>query len=497
MFKLNPEVMNSLYGRLKHNQEMAKGLKELILHTIYDTKEAEGDLGKFWYLGGNSMSLLCRLSAVDESYRKTWDEVKNSKNSFNDLNLAGANFNGMDLSGSKFNGSILDEADFSFTQLRDVEFEEASLENIKCDEIGDVSTCDFLSIVPLKVVVGTKAGEVLVYCKEKHLNKILTAHSEEVNDVCILDNRWIFSASNDKNILMYDGGGNDVAERGIIPLLSNVQALDTVDDVCYAGTGNQGVYRVDKNSTEGEIISCPVIDDNANYIKLLRVFTHNAETYLVTAFESGKITIINVSHAEDKGKLPLENMHVDIPMVVSSKDIGKITDMCVTGNHIVYINDKAIYAIPCSGLDVMNLHEHKCKELDGAEYIIYAKDEERVYCLFKTGENYRRYKILTSPATNDFWDFQELELTIPTDIAKINGFAVSDNGEHIAFVGDYDGIKNRLWISSRNNESTSGRKTTTTAEFNIDCKNLKIKKCKGLSAKTQKFFENKKVKIEI
>jgi len=169
-------------------------------------------------MGGNSLSLLCRLYA-EEAYRKILDELKQGKDSFQRLNLSGADLRFMDFRGCNFSYSVLDEADFSFAQLASAIFDTAQLHGIKYQEHGDIVACAFAGTDPLKVVACTETGGLLVYCLDDDSKTSVKAHTPfSVTEVRVRG-QFVFTAGKDNNVICYDIT-NKIEERWRMPLQS-------------------------------------------------------------------------------------------------------------------------------------------------------------------------------------------------------------------------------------------------------------------------------------
>ena len=459
-YRINPEMLDSLYAMLRSEPEMAQGLKELILCTR-DKQSPE----RYKYTGGNSLSLLCRLYAVN-AFRNVLDMLKQSRDSFQRLNLSGADLRHMDFRNCNFSYSTLDEVDFSFAQLASAVFDTTILRNIKHQEYGDMRTCAFADIDPLKIVAGTETGELLLYRKDDDSKTAVKAHARDgVTDVCV-QGSLVYTAGEDGYIMCYDVASK-IDEKWQMRSSALVQALDSTSDTLYAGTRTQGVYRVKQFSNEEETVVWSVQDneEDAVWIMSLRAFDHMEKTNLAIALADGEVVIINTETAER----------------LTVRTAAKITGMCVTETDILYVDDRqAIYGTALSGLNVRQPRVAEYRRLTGVVGIAYAKNEGRVYCLRKLGERYRIDRCDTSTGS---WDFSQIDIEakLPTEI---KAFAVSDCGNHIAFAGD------QLALVKRDTDGAYYGDAKP-IDIKMNCKDMVLTNSKGLSKPAEAFFHSK------
>ena len=472
--KLNQETQDTLYGRLRSNPEMALGLKELILCTRNSHKG-----GRYAFLGGNSLSLLCRLYTVGR-YQKVLDELKSSKDSFRLLDLTGADLRHMDFSDCDFSYSVLNKADLSFTQLREAKFNSVELEEITCSEHGSITACAFTDTDPLKVVAGTETGALLTYDWAGDFKIIANAHADAINDICVMEQR-VFTASTDKKIACFDVR-NRIDRRGNTPLPSIVNTIDSLDGYVYAGTSAQGVYKADLNLRMKED---PFIrPTGGSWITRLRVFVYDGETYFAIVLGDGRLVVVNVEVAGNSLK---EGLLARAKGVMRMPPVAKgITGITVTDTDILYVEDRtALWAIDLKGAKNGRPVERRCDEdLDGVIDIAYVRSEQLVYCLCGFDEGDRTEVWV---GANGSWGFQKARLP-PLD-GKIKTFAVSADGSYLAFAGE------RLTIVER--DSVGGYKVVgRPVDIKMDCEGMKLTQCLWSSENAKENFFIRGAKFE-
>ena len=474
--KLNPETLDALYGRLKSEKDkslIASWLRKLVLCT-----KRTQDPKKCGYLGGNSLSILCRLYTVDE-YRKVLDEFKSSKD-FKLLDLTGANLRHMDFSDCDFSSSILNKANLSFTQLKGAKFILSEMMEITCNEHGSITACAFTDTDPLKVVAGTETGALLTYDWADDFKIIANAHADAINDICVMEQR-VFTASTDKKIACFDVR-NRIDRRGNTPLPSIVNTIDSLDGYVYAGTSAQGVYKADLNLRMKED---PFIrPTGGSWITRLRVFVYDGETYFAIVLGDGRLVVVNVEVAGNSLK---EGLLARAKGVMRMPPVAKgITGITVTDTDILYVEDRtALWAIDLKGAKNGRPVERRCDEdLDGVIDIAYVRSEQLVYCLCGFDEGDRTEVWV---GANGSWGFQKARLP-PLD-GKIKTFAVSADGSYLAFAGE------RLTIVER--DSVGGYKVVgRPVDIKMDCEGMKLTQCLWSSENAKENFFIRGAKFE-
>jgi hypothetical protein len=491
-FKLNSEVTNNVRERLKlfdtqKRRETAEALKLMITATQDAKPESH------FYVGGNSMSLLCGLRSARD-YRESFEWFRNSEGRLKRLNLMGVDFSHVDLNGCDFSYSCLDDADLSYTMLTKTTFKQTMLNMVKHREYGLMLNSAIMSGKPLRAVAGMESGGLLVYSLDSNSKRILPIHSSSVNAVCSIG-EIVFSADEDgivERSIIADKSENDktLSLYGAIKSLSIISITDKNDPriettYVYVGTVHQGIYRFDNAIAHYDTISNPVSKSNS-YIKHLRAFEFEEEIYLVVVLSNSKIFIVK----DEKNAPTFESFDIDSNSIIPiESNLGAdITGVCVTESEIVYSTDEALYYMPLVSV-FSGHHDIYRKEFDGCIGIdvAYAKNSKRIYALCKEASGYKVtiYDSSWHPA----------EVSFPSSVADmkdgkiINAFAVSDDEEYMSFAGS------ELTVVRRNRDSGEYEIENSPIVSKMSCEGMLLENCEGLSEKSEKFFEDRRAKI--
>jgi len=131
-YKLREHVLTMVCEKIRKQGDAQEAFANTLMQLILCTRDAQHP-NRYKYLGGNCLSILCKLwleSDKSSVYSNVIDKFIGSYNSFQRLNLMGADLRCADFSGCNFSYSTLSEADFTHANLVGTTFEHTRLNNI-------------------------------------------------------------------------------------------------------------------------------------------------------------------------------------------------------------------------------------------------------------------------------------------------------------------------------------------------------------------------------
>lgn len=466
-------------------KEKSNCLKCQLEYVKFRKKEEVG------YIGANALTLLFDL--IRYKYYK--EQFENIKSDLCRRPLMGADLRGMDLSDCDFHGSNFEGADLSFTVLDRSNFGGTDLAQVIWDEHGEMKKCAFLNQKDtLCVVAGTQNGGVLTYGIDDGNQKVVNLQNDMINDLAG-DRGGIYTASSDGWVGYIDRSGN---LRNAYIAQSGLQSIaHTNSESCvYVGADNQGIYRYNWNTgTRQKIEVNEVLGDGAGRISDIHYYSSSeGEDYVAYTLQDNRLLVLLKLTGICRGEVIAKGI-----LCTQGRKFG---DICFADEMLVYsITGRGIFGMPIKEVigDILErelLNEQQMLlPMRGAErfslgwanaikkLMAIAADEQaelrHIYSIDPYSQEYRYTEIELE------WYYKKRNYRIPLD--NIKGFAVSEDGEYIAFAG--------ISLSVFHKEAGFYSLLRKPIEAKISCEKADFSGCIGLNSYRENFLKERKANL--